>query len=101
MTGNTLTPGGRDIPKVPDTENQNDNVRGIDNPNTGWPLNPEQGDLLGVPNHSIRLGANTNDADNYRNSRAGFTKETDPIPFFFDGTGAVHGRINSWYNGNC
>ncbi len=104
LNGNTLTPAGRDIPSVPDTENSNDanaSTR-IDNPTTGWPLNPEQGDLLGVPNHSVRLGANAQDADNYQNSRAGFTKDikgTNPLAFFFDGTGAVHGRVNSWYAG--
>ena len=101
LTGNTLTPAGRDIPNVPDTENQNNDTRRIDNPTTGYPLNPKQGTLLGVPNHSIRLGANTNDSDNYENSRAGFTRETDPIPFFYDGTGAVHGRVNSWYTGTA
>ena len=52
----------------------------------------------------MRLGANTSDADNYQNSRAGFTKElkdTNPLAFFFNGTGAVHGRVNSWYTGTA
>ena len=106
LNGNTLTPAGRDIPNVPNTESPDDAnaPKGIDNPTTGYPLNPELGTLLGVPNHSVRLGANKNDADNYENSRAGFTKElkdTNPLAFFFDGTGAVHGQVNSWYTGTA
>ena len=103
LNGNTLTLAGRDIPNLPDTENPNvkDAPPGLKLPRTGWPINPDQGGLLRVPNHSVRLGANTSDADNYQNSRAGFTKDISTIPSFFDATREVHGQVNSWYTGTA
>ncbi|MEB3341221.1 DNA/RNA non-specific endonuclease [Okeania sp.] len=67
-----------------------------------------------IENADLNIFLGTNSAEeNYENSRAGFTRETDgnfwPIapsfPWEFDkklplaGRGAVHGRVLSWYDG--
>ena len=35
----------------------------------------------------------------YSNSRAGFTRQTDSIPFLGGGLGATHNRVQNWYFG--
>ena len=96
----TFTPVGRDIPRLPETDEY-----GVPWPREGWRngnQNPNA-PLLGEPDVSVRLGANSDDNENYLSSRAGFTKETDSIKFgdieLFKGLGGVHGRVVSWYAG--
>jgi DNA/RNA endonuclease G (NUC1) len=89
LTGSTLTPAGRDIPNVV-------NDTGITMPRTGWPLNPNAGDLLGRPDLSILLGTNSNN-QGYATSKPGFTTEERPDV----SPGEVHGRAFTWYFGTA
>ena len=68
-------------------------------------LDPNLLELTGTPagrlienaDLNVFLGTNS-DENNYENSRAGFTRETDGIPLLA-GRGATHGRVVSWYDG--
>ena len=96
---NTFTPAGRDIPRLPATD-----TYGTPWPREGWRSeNPDpDAPLLGEPDVSLRLGTNRNETD-YNLSRAGFTKETDPLRLglieLFQGQGGTHGRVLTWYDG--
>ncbi len=95
LLSGTLTPAGRDIPNLPSTEDKT-TAPGVKFPREGWRSeNPNsQAKLLGEPDLRVLLGTNKSNPD-YNKSRAGFTRETDPI----FGTGGVHGRVVSWYGG--
>jgi DNA/RNA endonuclease G (NUC1) len=101
LEGRTFTPFGRDIPRLPASETYGSNW-----PREGWrSANPNpEGRLLGETDLSILLGTNKNETG-YERSRAGFTKETDPInagPFeIIGGTGGTHGRVLTWYAGTA
>ena len=94
LSGSTFTPAGRNIPNLPSTEKGT--APGLKFPREGWRSeNPDpNARLLGEPDLSAFLGTNKSNSD-YTNSRAGFTRETDPVI----GTGGVHGRVVSWYGG--
>ena len=102
LLGRTFSPAGRDIPNLPFTEDGK-TAPGLEFPREGWrsenpdPTTPRP-PLLGRPDLSVWLGTNKDHPD-YQNSRAGFTKETDPILGISDGAGAVHGRVVGWYGG--
>ncbi|MEG3967554.1 DNA/RNA non-specific endonuclease [Microcoleus sp. T2B6] len=98
LSGGTVSPAGRDIPNLPSTEDGK-TAPGLQFPREGWRSeNPDAtAPLLGEPDLSVFLGTNQNNPD-YDNSRAGFTKETDPT-VGIAGRGAVHGRVLSWYGG--
>ncbi|MEG4964369.1 DNA/RNA non-specific endonuclease, partial [Microcoleus sp. K4-C2] len=99
LSGGTVSPAGRDIPNLPSTED-NKTAPGLKLPREGWRSeNPEAtAPLLGEPDLSVFLGTNKDNPD-YNSSRAGFTKETDPILGISAGAGAVHGRVLGWYGG--
>ncbi|MBE9163692.1 DNA/RNA non-specific endonuclease [Tychonema sp. LEGE 06208] len=98
LSGGTVSPAGRDIPNLPSTEDGK-TAPGLQFPREGWRSeNPDpDAPLLGEPDLSVFLGTNSNNPD-YNDSRAGFTKETDPT-VGIAGRGAVHGRVLSWYGG--
>ena len=98
LLSGTVSPAGRDIPNLPSTEDGK-TAPGLQFPREGWRSeNPDpDAPLLGEPDLSVFLGTNSNNPD-YNDSRAGFTKETDPT-VGIAGRGAVHGRVLSWYGG--
>ena len=98
LLNGTVSPAGRDIPNLPSTEDGK-TAPGLKFPREGWRSeNPDaNAPLLGEPDLSVFLGTNKNNPD-YNDSRAGFTKETDPT-VGIAGRGAVHGRVLSWYGG--
>ena len=55
------------------------------------------GRLIDNADLNVFLGTNS-DEENYQNSRAGFTRETDDL-LLLGGRGATHGRVLSWYDG--
>ena len=55
------------------------------------------GRLIENADLNVFLGTNS-DEENYENSRAGFTRETDDL-LLLGGRGATHGRVLSWYDG--
>ncbi|MEG3847469.1 DNA/RNA non-specific endonuclease, partial [Microcoleus sp. herbarium19] len=99
LSGGTVSPAGRDIPNLPSTEDGK-TAPGLKFPREGWRSeNPDAtAPLLGEPDLSVLLGTNKDNPD-YNSSRAGFTRETDPILGISAGAGAVHGRVLSWYGG--
>lgn len=98
LLSGTVSPAGRNIPNLPSTEDGK-TAPGLKFPREGWRSeNPDSNaPLLGEPDLSVFLGTNSNNPD-YNDSRAGFTKETDPT-VGIAGRGAVHGRVLSWYGG--
>lgn len=58
-----------------------------------------------IPNADVNVFLGTRAGEpNYENSRAGFTKETDPGwvgPIYLAGFGAVHKRVMTWYSGTA
>lgn len=94
----TVTPAGRDIPNLPATE-LGKTAPGLMLPRQGFRgENPNPNSpLLGEPDLSVFLGTNKDNPD-YANSRAGFTRETDPA-LAVGGRGATHGRVLNWYAG--
>ncbi|MEG4811502.1 DNA/RNA non-specific endonuclease [Microcoleus sp. F8-D3] len=98
LLSGTVSPAGRDIPNLPSTEDGK-TAPGLQFPREGWRSeNPDpDAPLLGETDLSVFLGTNSNNPD-YNDSRAGFTKETDPT-VGIAGRGAVHGRVLSWYGG--
>lgn len=98
LLSGTVSPAGRNIPNLPPTEDGK-TAPGLKFPREGWRSeNPDpNAPLLGEPDLSVFLGTNKNNPD-YNDSRAGFTKETDPT-VGIAGRGAVHGRVLSWYGG--
>ncbi len=99
LLSGTVSPAGRNIPNLPSTEDGK-TAPGLKFPREGWRSeNPDPtAPLLGKPDLSVLLGTNKDNPD-YRNSRAGFTRETDPLPPISAGAGAVHGRVVGWYGG--
>ena len=94
----TVTPAGRDIPNFPNTPS---NIQ-VQLPREGFrSANPDpNGQLLGQPDLSVFLGTNSDNLVSYPNSRAGFTRETDP-GISIGGKGAVHQRTLGWYAGTA
>ena len=95
LRGNSFTPAGRNLPNLPGTESGK-TATGLEFPRIGWRSespNPDAG-LLGKPDLSVLLGTNERRAA-YGRSRAGFTRETDPIYGF----GGTHLRVPNWYAG--
>jgi DNA/RNA endonuclease G (NUC1) len=99
LMGGTVTPAGRDIPNLPPTE-AGKTAPGLQLPRQGWRSeNPNPtAPLLGEPDLSVFLGTNQENSLEYINSRAGFTRETDP-GMGIGGKGATHGRVQTWYAG--
>ncbi len=95
LLGNSFTPAGRRIPNLPATE-EGKTAAGLQFPRQGWrsPDPNPNAPLLGKPDLSVFLGTNKNEAD-YDKSRAGFTRETDPLYGF----GGTHTRVPTWYAG--
>lgn len=101
LLGGTLTPAGRNIPNLPFTETQsNKTASGLQLPREGWRSeNPNpNAPLLGKPHLPVFLGTNKDNPNEYKNSRAGFTRETDPA-LVIGGRGATHQRAVTWYAG--
>ena len=89
----SLTPNGRNIPNLlppEDTSNQ---------PGLNFPKD-EDGNFLGVPDVVEFLGTRSGETD-YADSRAGFSRQTDPIPVVGGGLGATHGRVLNWYSSSA
>ncbi len=89
----SFTPNGRNIPNLlppEDTSNE---------PGLQFPRDPN-GNLLGVPDVVEFLGTRSGQ-NNYADSRAGFSRQTDPIPVIGGGLGATHGRALNWYSGTA
>ncbi|MCY7385282.1 MAG: hypothetical protein LH628_22415, partial [Microcoleus sp. CAN_BIN18] len=88
----SFTPNGRNIPNLlppEDTSNE---------PGLKFPKDPN-GNLLGVPDVVEFLGTRS-EQNNYADSRAGFSRQTDPI-LIGGGLGATHGRALNWYSGTA
>jgi DNA/RNA endonuclease G (NUC1) len=89
----SLTPNGRNIPNLlppEDTSTQ---------PGLQFPKDAN-GNLLGVPDVVEFLGTRSGE-NGYADSRAGFSRQTDPIPVIGGGMGATHGRVLNWYSGSA
>ena len=55
-----------------------------------------------IPNADLNVFLGTRAAEpNYQLSRAGFTRETDPLTPLLAGQGATHGRVMTWYGGTA
>ena len=89
----SFTPNGRNIPNLlppEDTSNE---------PGLQFPKD-ENGNLIGVPDVVEFLGTRSGQTGRV-DSRAGFSRETDPIPLIGGGLGATHGRVLNWYSGTA
>lgn len=89
----SLTPNGRNIPYLLPPENSS-NAPGLQFPKD------ENGDFLGVPDLVEFLGTRAGELG-YADSRAGFSRQTDPILGVGGGLGATHGRVLTWYDGSA
>ena len=90
----SITPNGRRLPFLPDDQG--------DAPGLDFPRDPA-GHLLGIPDQQEFLGTRPDGnsyGDLYRDSRPGFSRQTDPIPVIGGGQGATHGRVRTLYAGS-